>query len=258
MFVHDEVGGAPNARTPDCDSTLHVSETSEGLHGSIDVQRDLFEAHTIQRICGHYGALLESVARGPDQRVQTVPMLTEEERARVLFEWNDTSAELPDTCAHGLFEEQVARTPDATALVFENVTLTYRELNERANQVAHHLRKHGVGPEVLVGVCLGRSADLAVALLGVWKAGGAYVPLDPDAPAGSTRVHGARRFGQGARDRRRRASCCSAGRGSPSSASTRMGRSSRRRAPLISMRARRRRTSPTSCTPPDRPASRRG
>ncbi len=182
MFVHNAVDGLPGARTPECDLTLHLSETAAGLLGSIDYSCDLFEAHTIRRLCGHYGVLLESVARVPDQKVQTAPMLTEEERARVLYEWNDTSSEVPETCAHRLFEDQVARTPDATALVFEKVTLTYRELNQRANQVAHHLRTHGVGPEVLVGVCLGRSADLAIALLGVWKAGGAYVPLDPTLP----------------------------------------------------------------------------
>ena len=110
------------------------------------------------------------------------PAMTGSVREQVLYEWNDTKADFPNLCAHELFEQQVERAPEAIAVVAGGQTLTYRELNKRANQVAHYLRKRGVGPDVLVGVCIGRSLELAVALLGVWKSGGAYVPLDPTYP----------------------------------------------------------------------------
>jgi len=116
------------------------------------------------------------------KRIADAPILTERERHRMLSEWNDTCAGFPDVCVHELFEEQVARGPDAVAIIYQRQQLTYRELNQRANQVAHYLRKRGVGPESLVGVCLERSPEMVIALLGVWKAGGAYVPLDPMYP----------------------------------------------------------------------------
>jgi len=114
--------------------------------------------------------------------VADIPILTEGERHQVLYEWNDTRAAYPDACVHELFEEQAARNPDAVAVVFKERKLSYRELNQRANQVAHYLRRCGVGPEILVGVCFERSPEMVIALLGVWKAGGAYVPLDPAYP----------------------------------------------------------------------------
>jgi non-ribosomal peptide synthetase component F len=101
---------------------------------------------------------------------------------QLLYKWNDTYVDFPQVCAHQLFEQQVARDPAAVALAFGNRQLTYQELNERANKVAHHLCRNGVGPDVLVGVCFDRSPDMVVALLAVWKAGGAYVPLDPTYP----------------------------------------------------------------------------
>jgi amino acid adenylation domain-containing protein len=110
------------------------------------------------------------------------PSLNESQRKQVLYEWNDTRADFPDLCAHELFEQQVARDPDAVALIGGGKSLTYRELNRRSNQVAHYLRRRGVGPDVLVGVCLRRSPEMVVALLGVWKSGGAYVPLDSSYP----------------------------------------------------------------------------
>src|SRR3712207_466744 len=107
----------------------------------------------------------------------------EVERHQLLFEWNETHTEYPtDACIHELFEEQARRTPDAVAVVFEEEQLSYRELNRRSNQLAHYLRKLGVGPEVLVGVCMERSLEMVVGLLGILKAGGAYVPLDPAYP----------------------------------------------------------------------------
>ena len=108
--------------------------------------------------------------------------LTESERRRVLYEWNDTRVEFPALCAHQLFEQQVEKDPDSVAVVFNEQRLTYRELNQRANQIAHYLRGLGVGPDSLVGVCLQRSPEMVAGLLGVWKAGGAYVPLDPSYP----------------------------------------------------------------------------
>lgn len=108
--------------------------------------------------------------------------LTTNQRQQVLYGWNDTGAEFPDACAHELFEQQVARDPDAIAVIGGGKSLSYRELNERANQVAHYLRKLGVGAESLVGVCLHRSPEMVVGLLGVWKSGAAYVPLDSSYP----------------------------------------------------------------------------
>ncbi|HLX44911.1 MAG TPA: amino acid adenylation domain-containing protein, partial [Bryobacteraceae bacterium] len=115
--------------------------------------------------------------------ISAEPFLTEEERNQVLFDWNVTQSEYPPVCVHELFEQQVANDPDAIALIYRDQEWTYGDLNRRANQVARHLRKLGVGPDVLVGVLLERSFNLVVALLGVWKAGGAYVPLDPSYPA---------------------------------------------------------------------------
>ena len=177
----------PGGRTGESESaradfSLFLAETADGLEGTIAYATDLFEAKTIQRMCGHYGALLEAAVREPDRSVHTLPMLTEREQAQVLREWNDTAADFPQVSTAALFEEAVARHPDATALVFEGKTITYRELNERANQVAHYLRKRGVGADVLVGVCLERCPEIVFALLGVFKAGGAYVPLDPAYP----------------------------------------------------------------------------
>lgn len=129
-----------------------------------------------------------SVLRGmvtdnPAESISRLPLLTTAERERLLVEWNDTYAEYPKhRCVHQLFEEQVGRTPDATALVFETQELSYRELNSRANQLAHQLLKLGVGPDSLVGICVQRSPDMIAGLLGIWKAGGAYVPLDPQYP----------------------------------------------------------------------------
>ncbi|HTF61789.1 MAG TPA: amino acid adenylation domain-containing protein, partial [Edaphobacter sp.] len=149
----------------------------------IEYRTDLFEAARIERMLGHFQNLLEGIVANPEHRISELPMLSEGEKHQLLFEWNDTQKEYPrDICIPELFEEQVEKTPDAVALVFEDQQLTYRELNNRANQLAHYLRKRGVGPNVLVGICLERSLELIVGLLGVLKAGGAYVPLDPTYP----------------------------------------------------------------------------
>jgi amino acid adenylation domain-containing protein len=167
---------------PDYDVALHVRRSGGRLDVSVEYASDLFDATTARRMAGHYEALLGSLLDDPARDVRVAPMLTERERAQVLREWNATDVELPATSAHRLFEDQVRRTPDAVAVVFEGKALSYRELDERANRVARALQGHGIGPETLAGVCLRRSLDLAVALLGVWKAGGAYVPLDPTLP----------------------------------------------------------------------------
>ena len=174
--------GSPKAATSGYDLTLVISETENGLKGKVQYCTDIFEAATIQRLCGHYETLLKAIARDPDQSIAKLPMLTERERTQLLYEWNDTRTECPQVCVHELFEQQASLHPDSIALVFEDRQLTYRELNERANQFANYLRKRGVGPEVLVGVCLERCPEMLIALLGIWKAGGAYVPLDPAYP----------------------------------------------------------------------------
>ncbi len=167
---------------PDYDVALLLRRSGARFDASIAYSIDLFDRSTAARIAAHYGTLLESLLADPDRDVRMAPMLTEAERALVLGEWNATDVALPAVPAHRLFEDAVRRGAEAVAVVFEGKTLRYRELDEQANRVAQALRQRGVGPEVLVGVCLRRSLDLAVALLGVWKAGGAYVPVDPTLP----------------------------------------------------------------------------
>jgi len=130
----------------------------------------------------HFVTLLSAAVADPDQRVSDLPLLTEAERHRVLVDWNSTAAAYPETTIHRLIEEQVRRTPDAVALVFEGRTISYAGLNRRANQLARHLRDLGVGPDTLVGLCVERSFEMVVGLLGILKAGGAYVPVDPGYP----------------------------------------------------------------------------
>ena len=165
------------------DLSLFMFEEDQGLKGRLVYNADLFDDTTIERMLGHLQALLRCIVENPDQRLSELPLLSEAERHQLLFEWNDTTTEYPrDRCVHELFEEQVERTPDAVAVVFEE-QLTYRELNRRANQLARHLRGLGVGPEILVGICVERSLEMVVGLLGILKAGGTYVPLDPSYPA---------------------------------------------------------------------------
>ena len=142
-----------------------------------------YEARTVKRLLEHMSALLVAMAADPDQRLEDLPLLSEGERRRVLGEWNATDADYERLCVHELCERQAARTPDAPALSFEGQSLTYRELDARANQLARLLRRRGVGPEVLVAVVMERSIEMVVSLLAIMKAGGAYVPIDPDYPA---------------------------------------------------------------------------
>ena len=143
---------------------------------------DLFQADTITRMLRHYQTVLEAVAANPDHAIGTVSILTDDERRQLLQERNDTDAAFPQSCIHELFEAQTRRVPNAIAIEFENQQITYKELDRRADQVAHRLRAMGVKSEVLVGICIERSIELLVGLLGILKAGGAYVPIDPAYP----------------------------------------------------------------------------
>jgi amino acid adenylation domain-containing protein len=165
------------------DLTLRMIEVNDLLSADLRYNVDLFEAATMARMQQHFLTLLQGIVADPGQRIADMPILSQAEQ-RQLLAWNDTQREYPDrVCVHQLIEQQVHRTPEAPAVVFEDQQLTYREVNCRANQLAHALQARGVGPEVLVGVCLERSLDLVVALLAILKAGGAYVPLDPTYPA---------------------------------------------------------------------------
>src|SRR6185503_10005959 len=165
------------------DLSLFLREREGKYIGYIEYSTDLFDRDRIERMAGHYRTLLEASVADPDQSIATLPILTEAERHQILVEWNDTAADYPkDKCIHHLLEEQVERTPDAIALEFEEQRVTYRELNQRANQLAHYLMTLGIGPEKLVGICVERSIEMVVGLLGILKSGAAYVPLDPAYP----------------------------------------------------------------------------
>ena len=166
------------------DLTMTFSENDNGFEFEIEYSTDLYEAATIERMAGHYRRLLEAALEDPACPIGELPLLTQAERRQILIEWNGASIAHPgaDTL-HELFEEQVARSPQATAIVCGGAQLTYRQLNDRANQLARLLQSRGVGPEVLVGVLMERSPQMVISLFAVLKAGGAYLPLDPEYPA---------------------------------------------------------------------------
>jgi amino acid adenylation domain-containing protein len=165
------------------DLTLEITDTEQGLTGSLEYNTDLFDEATITRMLGHFQTLLEGIVANPDCRLSDLPLLTEAERYQLLVEWNQTQTDYPaDSCFHQLFEQQVEKAPDAIALTFEEQHLTYKQLNERANQLAHYLQKQGITTESLVAICVERSVEMMVGLIGILKAGGAYVPLDPSYP----------------------------------------------------------------------------
>src|SRR5262249_53455830 len=138
---------------------------------------------TINRMLTHYQRLLEGIVSNPSARLSSLPMLSVNEAQQLLHEWNETKVDYPQQSIQQVFEAQAAQTPEAIALVYEEQAVSYRELNERANQLAHYLRTFGVGRETLVGICVERSVEMVVGLLGILKAGGAYVPLDPNNPS---------------------------------------------------------------------------
>ena len=175
------------SETAKFDLRLGMSEIGPELMGTLRYSTDLFDSSTIQRMLGHFKTLLESIAKNPDDRISELSLLSEEEERRALLQSHVAKSHVaqsgrPVRCIHRLFEAQVERTPGAIAITFENEQLTYAELNRRANQLAHQLRALGVGPEVLVGLCVERGIELVIGILGILKAGGAYVPLDPQYP----------------------------------------------------------------------------
>lgn len=166
------------------DLILWAEEKADGsLLCAFKYATDLFEATTIERMAKHFIYLVQGIVKKPTETIQTFPLLNELERQQVLVEWNQTQVTYPSNkTVHQLFEEQVEKTPNNVAVVFENQSLTYKELNGRANQLAHYLQNFGVKAEVLVAISLERSLELIIATLGILKAGGAYVPLDPNYP----------------------------------------------------------------------------
>ncbi|NEP72548.1 non-ribosomal peptide synthetase [Okeania sp. SIO2G5] len=163
--------------------TGSLDKNKYGMIAGFDYNADLFDSETIERMAQHFQILLTGIVANPDSPISELPILTEAERNQLLLEWNDTVVEYPqDKCIHQLFEEQVQKTPDAVAVVFEKQQLTYQQLNAKANQLAHYLQSLGVQPDTLVGICINRSLEMIVGLLGILKAGGAYVPIDPSYP----------------------------------------------------------------------------
>jgi surfactin family lipopeptide synthetase C len=161
--------------------TISVIPGSE-LEIRIASDRSRFDTATMTRMLGHFQTLLEGMATNPEVRLHELPILTATEKHQLLIEWNQTQLDFPQQCVHQLFEAQVEKTPDAIAVVFAEQSLTYQQLNQRANRLARYLQKLGVGAEVLVGIGVERSLEIAIAVLAVLKAGGAYVPLDLDRP----------------------------------------------------------------------------
>jgi amino acid adenylation domain-containing protein len=170
-------------QTAKLDLSLSLHKTEQGLTGAFEYSTDLFDATTIARMIEHWQTLLAGIVANPEQKLSDLPLLTAIEKHKLLVEWNQTQQDYPkNLCIHQLFEAQVEQTPDAVAVIFKDEQLTYRELNSKANQLAHYLQALGVKPETLVGICVERSLEMIVGLLGILKAGGAYVPLDPAYP----------------------------------------------------------------------------
>ncbi|WP_262696477.1 AMP-binding protein, partial [Kordiimonas aquimaris] len=165
--------------------TLTLTDYGKGNHASLTISHrlDVFSKSSAKRLASNFEVLLRNVLDAPEERISRLPLLSSLERDRLLIEWNDTSAAYAsDKCLHTLFEEQASRTPDNIAVVYEGSELSYAELNKRSNQLAHYLIEQGVKPDSLVGLCLDRSLEMVVGIMGILKAGGAYVPLDPDYP----------------------------------------------------------------------------
>ena len=165
------------------DLFLAFTEERSSLAGTFEYNTDVFDGATIERMARHFARLLEGIAASPREAISRLPLLDQEERSRMLVSWNETARSCPfDKNLHQLFEAHVHRTPDAPAVIGDREQLSYDELNRKANRLAHHLRASGVGPDVLVGLCMERTPLMVVAMLAIVKAGGAYVPLDPEYP----------------------------------------------------------------------------
>ncbi len=165
------------------DLTININENPSGLNVIMGFNEELFNASTIERFIAHFKQLLQGIAQNPQMPIDRYPLLSASEKQKILFDYNQTDFDYPqELCAHQLFEAQAEKTPEAQAVVFEDDALTYRQLNARANQIAHFLREKGVGPECYVGLCMDHSIEMLIAVLAVNKAGGAYVPIDPNNP----------------------------------------------------------------------------
>jgi len=170
------------------DLDLEINEGKYELEVQFNYNTDLFDHSTIARMAEHYSVLLENITINPNQLLSELKFLTQPEYTRLLVEWKGIEAEYPrDKCIHQIFEEQAEINPRAVAVVFEGEQLTYEQLNRKANRLAHYLRSQGVGAEELVGICVERSLEMIIGILGILKAGGAYLPLDPELPSGRLR-----------------------------------------------------------------------
>lgn len=169
--------------TAKVDLAMTLTESGSSIQGSVEYATDLFKARTIDRFIQHFTVLVEEIVANPDQRIDSLPLLSPTEQHQLVRTWNNTSTDYPsDVCLHDLVQQQALRTPDAIVLVYEEHQITYRELTRRTNKLANYLISLGVGPEVLVGLCHERGPELIIGLLGILQAGGAYVPLDPTYP----------------------------------------------------------------------------
>jgi amino acid adenylation domain-containing protein len=168
-------------KTP-MDLTMLMAETGDELAASITYNTDLFEDRTITRLLRHFQMLLHQIVDEPDTPIGKLRLLTDTERRTLVIDWNHTQAPVPELYFHQLVAMSAVRRPQATAVTFKDQVLSYKQLNEQANQLAHYLRERGVGPDVPVGIMLPRSPEMIIALLGVLKAGGAYLPIDPTYP----------------------------------------------------------------------------
>ncbi|MEJ7675840.1 MAG: amino acid adenylation domain-containing protein [Chitinophagaceae bacterium] len=169
--------------TAQFDISFDITETGAGLQGSVQYSTDLYNESTIVRMMDHFITLLNSIVKAPEQKIGELAMLTKEEEQQLLVDFNDTVVDYPkDKTIVDLFEEQALKTPEGIAIIFEEKQLNYQQLNEKANQLAHYLRSKGVKEETLVPICIERSMEMIVGILGILKAGGAYVPIDPEYP----------------------------------------------------------------------------
>lgn len=165
------------------DLSVSIQEGESGVQGTFEYNTDLFNADTIRRMVEHFQILLAAIVEHPEQQLSTLPLLSATEQQQLLVDWNKTKVDYPQNqCIHQLFEAQVELTPNNIAIIIGDQQITYRELNNRANQLAHYLQKIGVGAEKIVGICVERSLEMVVGLLAILKAGGAYLPLDPAYP----------------------------------------------------------------------------
>ncbi len=160
-----------------------------GIAGVLEYAADLFDEATAAMLAGRLTRLLTAAVNDPTRAIGSLDILSPAERRTILTDWNDTARPIPTATIPALFARQAARTPDAVALTCEDESLSYRELDARANQLAHHLRSLGAGPETIVALCVERSFDMVIALLGILKAGAAYLPLDPEYPNRAARLH---------------------------------------------------------------------